>query len=524
MRPFSLYWRTYELMKRILLCNDSSFMSTGFGVYGRELMSRLAESGKFELAELAAYGDPRDSRQLSLPWKYYGNLYVSDEERTLYESSQTNQFGKFRFDDVCIDFKPHIVWDFRDCQMLDFIELSPARPYFHFSAMPTVDSIPLHDSWIATYMNLDSLFSWTDWGADVLKKTGLKVVDVIPPGVDSLYKPVQNKTQHKMNFGFKPNDIIIGTVMRNQPRKLFPDLINAFSMIDTDKSSRVFLYLHTNYPHKKGWNLPALLKEAGIASRTFFTYICTNCNQCYPHLYQDVRAYCKFCNQFTALTAHQQHSPSTEIMAQIYNLFDVHIQYASCEGFGLPMMEAAACGVPSFAVNYSAMTDLINKLEAEPISVERFFRNQDSNSYWALPNNSELTAKLKKFVELPESLRRNMGFRSYQKCKEHFSWEKSAKRWEEHFDEIPIENRWDNPRKLIRPNLQIPDGLSNREFITWCITHILGRTNLLRSYYMRDLTEALTYGYNDGVKVTRELLVKHFLTLAAQFNKFEEKR
>ena len=45
----------------------------------------------------------------------------------------------------------------------------------------------------------------------------------------------------------------------------------------------------------------------------------------------------------------------TKTLASIYNLFDVYIQPANSEGFGLPIVEAAACGVPVMATDYSVL-------------------------------------------------------------------------------------------------------------------------------------------------------------------------
>jgi hypothetical protein len=42
--------------KKILFCNDSSLYGTGFGTYTMEVMTRLAQTEKYELAEFANYG------------------------------------------------------------------------------------------------------------------------------------------------------------------------------------------------------------------------------------------------------------------------------------------------------------------------------------------------------------------------------------------------------------------------------------------------------------------------------------
>ena len=50
----------------------------------------------------------------------------------------------------------------------------------------------------------------------------LNVIGCAPPAIDSeIYKPVPNKRAHKKSLGLDPDINIVGTVMRNQKRKLF---------------------------------------------------------------------------------------------------------------------------------------------------------------------------------------------------------------------------------------------------------------------------------------------------------------
>ena len=107
---------------RILLCNEASFLKTGYATYGREVMKRLLASDKYELAEFASYGKMDDERAVDIPWRYYPNLPDESNEQQIqeYASLATNQFGEWRFEHVLLDFKPDIVFDIRDFWMIDF--------------------------------------------------------------------------------------------------------------------------------------------------------------------------------------------------------------------------------------------------------------------------------------------------------------------------------------------------------------------------------------------------------------------
>src|SRR5690606_349177 len=45
----------------------------------------------------------------------------------------------------------------------------------------------------------------------------------------------------------------------------------------------------------------------------------------------------------------------------------------NCEGMGMPIAEAKACGLPAFAVDYSAMKEQVECEGCQSIKVERFF-------------------------------------------------------------------------------------------------------------------------------------------------------
>ena len=54
--------------KRILHVGEASFVCSGFGTYGWEVLRRLHATGKYEIAELASYGAVGDQRANKMPW------------------------------------------------------------------------------------------------------------------------------------------------------------------------------------------------------------------------------------------------------------------------------------------------------------------------------------------------------------------------------------------------------------------------------------------------------------------------
>ena len=345
--------------KRILMCNEFSRLATGYSRYGYELLSRLYDTDKYEIAEFASYVHFKDERLNSVPWKVYTNMPTGDnqQENEFYNSNQIFQFGSWRFHDVLFDFKPDVVISILDPWMFEHISHSPLRKNFRLLLMPTVDSAPQQESWLAMFSDADGVFTYSDWGLEILKKEGcgrIKLLDSASPCADiNTFFPIMDKKTHKTALGLQSDINIIGTVMRNQKRKLYPDILDAFnqflkkciSLGNKQLANKTYLYFHTSYPDL-GWDIPALIKDYGLSHKVLMTYICHTCGHVFPGFFQDSRAVCTNCGKYQAGLPNTQISASTQVLAAINNLFDIYIQISVAEGFALPLVEAASCGVP----------------------------------------------------------------------------------------------------------------------------------------------------------------------------------
>lgn len=492
--------------KRLLWVTESSFLSTGFGVYAQEVLSRLYNTGLFELAELGSYGTPSDLRAKQLPWTYFGNMPERDDEEgnKAYNSNASNQFGRWKFEETCLKFRPDVVVVYRDPWYDSFVFSSPLRPFYHLAAMPTVDSIPLQDGWIAEYLSADGVFAYCDWGLEQLIRQGgsnMKAIASTPPGADlSVFKPVVDKKAHKREMGL-PDDIqIVGFVGRNQARKLFPDLIESFALFQKEApkqlAQKTYLYLHTAHPDI-GWDIPHLINESGIGNKTYLTYACRNCGIAFPALYQDVRGVCGNCGKNTAILPGSMGGVSKEFLAKVYNLMDLYVQYSTNEGFGITLAEAAACAVPVFAVDYSAMSDVVRKLNGVPIKVQRFFREPGTQAKRAYPDNKDFVQRLIIYLSSPKDLREKMRWDARKGVEEHFTYERTAKIWASYFESLSLPEQtqtWLSPPRYHESAQQMPMELSDEEFVQWGLINIAGRPDLIKSFMSLKITKELHWG------------------------------
>lgn len=495
---------------RVLFCTEASYLNTGYATYARELLLRLHQIPQLDVAEFACYAYEDDPKIYTVPWKLYCNAPNSNNKQAVqeYESNPINHFGAWRFEEVCLDFKPHIVLSIRDFWMESFIDTSPFRKYFKWVWMPTVDAEPQHEQWLDMFARCDAILTYTDWSGETLLKQAGKNINwqgEAPPVVSDIYRPL-DKAALKKNLGFTDDTVIFGTVMRNQRRKLFPDLFKCFrAFLDNTGSKDTYLYCHTSYPDN-GWDIPELLKTYRLSAKTLFTYVCKNkqCNHVFPSFFADAVQGCLQCHQLSAVPANVETGAPTEIMANIYNLFDFYIQYANSEGFGIPLAEAGACGVPVIAVDYSAMSDIVRKLKGFPIPVAGLTKEQETGCNRAVPDNTVCV----RIMEHCYNLRKKnpVGYLQLSNdtaklYRENYDWRKTLQKWVNCFNQFPMPDdsqTWNSPPKIHNIPTQIPNIESNSDYAKWLIAEVLGEPERLNSYMEMRMVKDLNYGKSPG--------------------------
>lgn len=474
---------------------------SGFGLYTREILSRLHNTGKYEIAELSCFND--GSMQSNVPWKVYPNMPLPQEAKDeqikkKFASDGENVFGKWRFDQTVLDFKPDIVFDIRDFWMLSYQECSVLRPYFHWVIAPTVDSIPQQLPWLQTFSSADVVLGHTDWAIDYLKSVGhnINAITNVTDSVDTnVFKPLNfsptlNKAQHLI-----PTDsYIVGAVMRNQKRKLIPNLMGIVKNVRalTGKTN-VYLHLHTSYPEKSGWDIPSLLQEYEAYNFTLFTYYCQSCKKAWASHWKGAKAVCPFCNKGTAGLPNVVQGLTDNQLKNVYNLFDIYLQYAICEGLGIPQLEAASCGVPIVSVDYSAMHEVTNKLDGEKVSYA-LFKELETGAFRAIPNDSEATGIIVRHMQRTEAEKKDKKKNARDKIVENYSWDKTAERYIEIFDSLPNKDMWDTPLE-INPSQKVESSCSNRQFVHKVVLDVLKSPHLLKTTYIQNMIRHIDEGY-----------------------------
>ena len=119
-------------------------------------------------------------------------------------------------------------------------------------------------------------------------------------------------------------------------------------------------------------------------------------------------------------------------LVQLYNRADVFVLPTRAEGWGLPIIEAMACGLPVIVTDYSAQRDYVTPDCGYPIPVKRMARVHDPVFYrglghgrWAQPDRKELQLLLRKAYEQRDELRRK-GAAARQQVVGGWTWQHAA--------------------------------------------------------------------------------------------------
>lgn len=487
--------------KRVLFVSESHHLASGFGTYAKEILTRLWDTGKYELAEFAGYGDLEKCN--NVPWRYYSNMPSNDQEKQIYDSNPNNAFGLWRFNHVVLDFKPDIVLTYRDPWMDMWINESPLRKYFKWIWMPTVDSYPQKRKWLDVFEQCDGILAYSEYGIRSLERQSnfIKTLGCASPGIHpDVFKPVEDKAKHKESFGLSGDSIIVGTVMRNQKRKLFIELMKAFkTFLDNapkEIADKTFLYLHTSYPEKIGWNIENGIIENGIASKVICTYICRSCGHWSPSKYTGPVTTCDKCGNKTCFMPSVSSGLDTEDLVKVYNILDLYVQYAICEGFGMPQVEAASCGVPIASTDYSAMEDVVRYTNGYPIPVQKFFREMETWAERAYPDNDALAKIIEEFASLDADARAEKSKLARDGAVKRYNWDDAAKSWEVCIDTYTTQERqykWNDPAVFLE-NVQMPEIEKNEDFVKWCFGHALRKPEQIYRYDYNNYCKNLDYG------------------------------
>jgi glycosyltransferase involved in cell wall biosynthesis len=124
----------------------------------------------------------------------------------------------------------------------------------------------------------------------------------------------------------------------------------------------------------------------------------------------------------------------TSHMALLYNNYDAFIFPSRAEGWGLPLIEAIACGLPVISTCYSGHAEYLGAIDGqfvrldhkiESISCPEFLQHWKSGGQWAVASPDEIAKKLVFMREQYDSFQQH-AMTASQTIRDHFSWRHAA--------------------------------------------------------------------------------------------------
>jgi glycosyltransferase involved in cell wall biosynthesis len=399
----------------ILMMSDSPKLHTGQSVVIREVATGLAKLGRYNVI-VAGWG--YDGTAHNLP---FGMVRASSKD---YGKAGNPKEGIHSFEQMVAQLKPAILWTVGDSWMFDYVCELKNRADFKWVAYTPIDGEPIPKNWDAWLKNPDQLVMETEYGYNMVRGFDPSIeprwiYHGCNPG---LYYPlpqearlalrkkikylrISGENQLSHASGLDAGDFVVGTLARNQPRKNYERNLKAFSVFAKDKP-HAKLWIHAA-PVDKGYNLVQVAHCFGIEDKVIFT----TKNRTYDGL-------------------------SEEEMNSVVNMWDVHFLPTQGEGFGIPILETMAAGVPQVVTDYSAHVEFARKggllIPVDP--VDDFFLGTPHPFQRAIPKPS-VCAKVLQALYEDDALRRKFSVGARETAQK-MSWEATIPQWEAVFNEL----------------------------------------------------------------------------------------
>lgn len=299
---------------RILWVSNSPWTPTGYGVQTKLFLPRLQAAGH-QMACLAFYGLEGGIINLGdipiFPKRFHP--YGQDVQAPLYDH-----------------FKADMVVTLIDAWVMEPEKYPPHQkwtPWF------PVDHDPIPPPVLNKVKQAFAPINYSRYGQEKCREHGVESF-YVPHGVDcGVMKPL-DKIESRKRVGLPEAPFIVGMVAANKgipSRKAFPQNLEAFKRFH-DRHPDSLLYLHTEpaqHGELQGVNLPELVERLGIGNCTVF------------------------CNPFMNFLGLPD-----EHLAAVYNAIDVLLAVSLGEGFGVPILEAQACGTPVITGDWTSMGEV----------------------------------------------------------------------------------------------------------------------------------------------------------------------
>lgn len=327
---------------------------------GRSLLPRLAQlpelGGRESIAQFAWYG-------------LDGGIHNVDGFR-IYPKFD-DPYGNDVIGAHTMHFGANVVIPLIDAWVLKNVAQSIA-PALFCPWLP-IDHDPVPEMVLQSLQGAYMPLTYAKWGHELLTRAGVENV-YIPHGVETgIYRVLPDREavrafKRKLTASEDAFLCVMVAANKGQPdRKWFQGQLEVFRDFAKDVPN-ARLYIHSlPTQHHGGIDFATFAAQLGLQGKVIFPN---------PYLYR------------------LGYPP--EYLAQIYNAADVLLEASMSEGFGIPIVEAQACGCPVIVTDFSAMPELVRwgyKVDVADVVYTPM------KSWQAWPSKASMLDKLRRLYE-----------------------------------------------------------------------------------------------------------------------------
>jgi glycosyltransferase involved in cell wall biosynthesis len=239
--------------------------------------------------------------------------------------------------DIFEAFKPDVILTIGDFWDFFYLRAVKAKADYAFKwvAYLTIEQERINRrKWAEVFGSADALVSPTRFGVEVMRREVGAESRFVPYGVDPVFRRSADRAALRAARGCSSSTLRLLTVAQNTIRKNLPALAIAAARLDKDDPNgdiRFHVHTATRGVDKQDpclYDMEDIVDQLGVAHRFSFP----------------IKA--------SAFGGHDD-----QAMAEEYNAADWFVLPSTAEGFGLPLVESMACGVPAIAHSATAVAE-----------------------------------------------------------------------------------------------------------------------------------------------------------------------
>lgn len=276
------------------------------------------------------------------------------------------------------DFKADVAFTFQDIWVVDPGILPRLKNWISYCP---IDHDPVPGVVTDKLKSAYRIVTFSRFGQKALEEQGL-VSELILEACDiNIFKPM-DLIETRKKFGLPENIFMFGMVAANKdnpPRKSFQLVMDAFKRVH-EKNPKTGIFFHTLLQQQGGFPIQDYAKYLGIDKAVY-----------YPPPY---------------IMMFKSPHP---MISRVMNTFDCLLNPSTNEGFGLPIIEAQACGKPVIVNDFTSMPELI-------VDGVTGFKTDIAFKWWtpiqgyvAYPDLDSLYNKMTTVLEMKKEDRDKMG-------------------------------------------------------------------------------------------------------------------